>query len=114
MISSLYKYPDHQHVRDAWDALQCRVSNYALVNNALLQTSLTFQMGCCGINGYTDWGEFNIEMSNGTMIPESCQDAYGEPFEFGCWQQLVYTVSQSALLVGTAAICVAIVQVGPG
>lgn len=71
-------------------------------------------MGCCGINGYTDWGEFNIEMSNGTMIPESCQDAYGEPFEFGCWQQLVYTVSQSALLVGTAAICVAIVQVGPG
>ncbi|KAI4461059.1 tetraspanin [Holotrichia oblita] len=91
MTSTLDKYLDHSHIRDAWDALQCRLA-------------------CCGINGYWDWIEVDSSRFNETISPESCFNAYEERFEAGCWQQLVYTVSQSALLVGTAAICVAVVQ----
>ncbi|GJQ71401.1 hypothetical protein Trydic_g11128 [Trypoxylus dichotomus] len=90
MKDTMGHYFDRRYVQEAWDALQCRLR-------------------CCGIFSHLDW-EFKNSPFNDTLSPDSCFNSHGERFQPGCYQQLVYTVSESALLVGTAAICVAFVQ----
>ncbi|KRT86800.1 Tetraspannin, partial [Oryctes borbonicus] len=91
MNDTLQHYLSSEYIQDAWDGLQCRLR-------------------CCGIIDHMDWMDLVDSPFNDTVSPASCFNSVGERFEPGCFQQLVYTVSESALLVGTAAICVAIVQ----
>jgi len=85
MKDSMDKYDENHYVVEAWDGLQCR-------------------MQCCGIDGSSDWDNRNI------TVPETCFSSSGVEFDFGCHYRLMNLISESALLVGTAAICVAIVQ----
>lgn len=91
MWSTMDDFFHDTYVTNAWNSLQCRLQ-------------------CCGVDSYYDWATFENSPYNETVSPESCYSYSGERFPSGCFNRLATIISESALLVATAAICVAVVQ----
>lgn len=71
---------------------------------------------CCGVESYEDWKFFLPNSTESIELPESCcqRSTLEEsciPFEYGCYAQLQWVVSQSAALIATGATTVAFVQI---
>jgi len=91
MRDSLEGYKTDQNTKDTWDFVQERFE-------------------CCGIKSPDDW-----KPVLGTNIyPETCNDtikpAGKKIYEYGCLDQVTFIARECATLLGTGAICVAIVQ----
>ncbi|KAF5307886.1 hypothetical protein FQR65_LT06453 [Abscondita terminalis] len=103
MFDTLKDYRKDEDARDSWDFMQDR-------------------LGCCGVHKTFDWR--NIPVQNGTSVegpngynftvPTSCckyiDCKYNSVYEYGCLDRLSSIVSESALMLGVGASCVALVQ----
>uniref|UniRef100_A0A1B0D6J3 Tetraspanin n=1 Tax=Phlebotomus papatasi TaxID=29031 RepID=A0A1B0D6J3_PHLPP len=108
MFKSLDKYNDNPYIRDAVDFMQSALE-------------------CCGVHGREDWEGIlatanpvnTTEMSKEIVLPESCCEMHyqGEHesecvwFTDGCFNQMNFVISQSAMLIATGATTVAFVQI---
>lgn len=82
---------------------------------------------CCGVQDINDWNALNysnpIEINNVNgketiyeKYPQSCCHLRGypekcTPYENACLNRLTYIISESAVMLGTGALCIAFVQV---
>uniref|UniRef100_A0A1L8DJK5 Tetraspanin n=2 Tax=Nyssomyia neivai TaxID=330878 RepID=A0A1L8DJK5_9DIPT len=105
MFQSLEKYDENVYVREAVDFMQ-----------SVLE--------CCGVHGREDWEGIltpanTTDISKEIVLPESCCEIHfaGEHesectwFTDGCFNQMNFVISQSAMLIATGATTVAFVQI---
>ncbi|KAF2899056.1 hypothetical protein ILUMI_07124 [Ignelater luminosus] len=101
MEDSLDDYRNNTEAQIYWDFMQER-------------------LGCCGVELPSDW-ENKIDngttidlYENKTMVPFSCCKFYqcreNLIYERGCLNRLTYIISESALMLGVGATCVALVE----
>lgn len=88
-----------------WFLLTDLLNDYVVID--LINNNLRFQLYCCGVHGSNDW--------NRTIgaPPESCYSDQAHTFIYGtgCLDKLSDVVHEGAILIGSGAICVAVVQV---
>lgn len=81
-------------------------------------------MNCCGVDRPEDWDlaitvpNYLIHNDTLTLVPQSCCSVWSYYdttcilfSELGCYQRMGFVISQCAMLIATAAITVAFIQV---
>ncbi|KAK4876411.1 hypothetical protein RN001_012833 [Aquatica leii] len=102
MLEALDEYKTMYNAKESWDFMQDRLA-------------------CCGVHQPYDWKDVKIENGTNTgfngykfNVPYSCCKYFecqnDEIYTHGCLDRLSNIVSESALLLGIGATCVALVQ----
>lgn len=95
MYDSLTDYNKTNDAKSSWDFMQIRLE-------------------CCGVRQPADWKDSHIIFDNKSSVPTSCcqysECQHGALHIHGCLDRLTGIVSESALMLGVGATCVALVQ----
>ncbi|KAF2901381.1 hypothetical protein ILUMI_04805 [Ignelater luminosus] len=100
MYGTLNEYGENTVVTESWDFTQERLM-------------------CCGVRDVQDWSSRKINGTEVTIgsktfgIPKSCcsYPNCDTAYEHGCLDRITFIISECSVMLGTGAICVALVQI---